>query len=362
MSRAGLVQCSCAMPAVLDQWDSWSLPVLIAIFAGSSVVVWQAGTRLSRACDALAGKTRLGQAFLGALLLGGATSLPEIVTTATAATVGAADLAVSNVMGGIAMQVAILAMADLALGGGAISGRPKHPDALLQGALLVLVLAVAVAGMIVGDRLVLGFGVCTAAVLLLVIGGLYLIEQYEKDRSWEPVEEGGEPRRPRRSKDGLHDASLAKIALYIGGAAGTILVAGYALTRSGEEIASQIGLTEAFAGAVLIAIATSLPEVSTTFEAVRIGKPLLAFAGIFGTNLFDAAMLFVADLVFAGPPVLDAVSSAAPFAGLLAIACTAIYLVGLVERSEIRLGRGGIDSIAVVIAYGLGLWVLYGLD
>jgi cation:H+ antiporter len=59
----------------------------------------------------------LGQAFTGMLLLAGATSLPEVATTITAiAFLNNPTLAVHNLLGGVAMQTAILVVADRAKG------------------------------------------------------------------------------------------------------------------------------------------------------------------------------------------------------------------------------------------------------
>lgn len=350
------------MSLLFGSWSGLSLWLNALIFLITAGVIWAAGTKLSRAAAAFSEATGMSQAFIGVLLLGGATSLPEIVTTITAASGGNADLAVSNIMGGIAMQVVILAVADLLIGRRAMSGRVRHPDALLQGALLVFVVAVAVAGMIAGDRLVFGVGLWTSAIFVLVIAGMYLIKAYEKERGWEPTEEHEGEERDAEPPSADRRPSLPRLVIQISLAGVAILVAGYALTRSGEGIADATGLSASFAGAVLIAVATSLPEVSTTFEAVRMSRHMLAFAGIFGTNLFDVSMLLLADVAYAGPPVLTSVSVAAQFTGLLAIACTSVFLVGLVERSEIRLGRAGLDSVVVLAIYAGGLVILYGLD
>ena len=54
------------------------------ILTGAGVVVWLAGTKLARLADAISRQTKLTHVLAGALLLGIATSLPEIATTVTA--------------------------------------------------------------------------------------------------------------------------------------------------------------------------------------------------------------------------------------------------------------------------------------
>ena len=61
--------------------------------------IWVAGTRLVRYLDAIAVKTGLGQAFVGMLLLGSITSLPEIANVMTSSSMGNPSLAINNLLG-----------------------------------------------------------------------------------------------------------------------------------------------------------------------------------------------------------------------------------------------------------------------
>ena len=64
--------------------DDAPLSLNAAVFAAGAGVIWWAGTLLERYADIIAQRTGLGHAFTGMLLLAGATSLPEVGTTATA--------------------------------------------------------------------------------------------------------------------------------------------------------------------------------------------------------------------------------------------------------------------------------------
>jgi Ca2+/Na+ antiporter len=60
---------------------TFSLWTNVAIFAGAGILVWAAGTRLAVYADAISTRTRLSKAFLGLVLLGLATSSPEVAAT-----------------------------------------------------------------------------------------------------------------------------------------------------------------------------------------------------------------------------------------------------------------------------------------
>lgn len=159
----------------------------------------------------------------------------------------------------------------------------------------------------------------------------------------------------------LADLSLPAIILRTVLAAGVITVAGFVLAQTGDAIAQKTGLGSSFVGAVLVAFATSLPEVSTVLSAARLGLYTMAISDIFGTNLFDAALLFVVDATADGPPVLNGAGSFATAAAILGILVTAIFLSGLAERRDRTIVRMGYDSAAVLTVYLVGIWILYGL-
>lgn len=110
-----------------------------------------------------------------------------------------------------------------------------------------------------------------------------------------------------------------------------------------------------------MALATSLPEISTVFSAVKLRRYDMAISDIFGTGLFNVTLVFLVDTVYAGGPVLNEVGQFSLFASLIGAMLAAIYLVGLIERRDRTIARMGIDSFAVLVVYLGGLVVLYQL-
>ncbi len=95
--------------------------------------------------------------------------------------------------------------------------------------------------------------------------------------------------------------------------------------------------------------------------AVRLRRYVMAVSNIFGTNLFDVALIFLIDAVYVGKPVLDQVGRFSTFAALLGIIVTTLFLVGLIERRDRTIARMGVDWFAVLAAYIGVLFVLYTL-
>lgn len=346
----------------MPNFDQLGLPINLALFALAAVVVWRAGFRISRYADVISARTGLGHAVLGLLLLGGVTSLPELAVTVTASAGDNTALAVNNILGGIAMQVTILAMADLAIKTRALTSVVPDSVVLLQATLNILVLSLVAAAVIVGDVPVLGIGVWAWLILGACLASLRTIAVAADRNPWRANADAAPLPSPPRGEEASGRQLSLRQALWRSTAAGAaILAAGYVVTRTAEVIAELTGLGQSFAGAVLVAISTSLPEVSTVLAAVRLGFFTMAISDILGTNLFDIALLFVVDAIASGPPALSSAGPFAAFAAVLGTLLTAIFLAGLTERRDRTILRIGYDSAAVIVAYFAGLAILFTL-
>lgn len=129
-----------------------------SILIAAAVVVWFAGARVAGYADRIAAQTGLGEGLLGFMLLGVATSTPEIAVSVTAAVSGTPELSVNDVLGSASINLVILALADTVYGRGALTSTPGTPHVMLQGVLSILLLALVIGPTITGDRLLLGIG------------------------------------------------------------------------------------------------------------------------------------------------------------------------------------------------------------
>ncbi|WP_270888958.1 hypothetical protein [Pedococcus sp. 5OH_020] len=185
------------LPTTLPFW------VLLLIFVASAVVIWVAGISLSDYTDILADRLHLGQALGGLILLAVATNLPEIAITYSAAASGQLDVAVSNILGGIAIQTVVLVALDA---WGVEERRPLTYQAasltlVLEGAAVVAVLVVVVMGTQMPNTLI--FARLTPQVVLIAlvwVAGLVLTQRAGKRLPWsnsgEAPDSQTEPLRP----------------------------------------------------------------------------------------------------------------------------------------------------------------------
>lgn len=341
-----------------------------AVFAAAAIVVFFSGSKLSRYADLIARKTGIGHVAIGMVMLGGMTSLPEIAVSLTSAITQNPVLAANNLLGGVAMQVTILAVTDAFIGRRPLTVIVTSPTVLFQGVLNVLLLTLVAAAITLNDTAtILGIGAWSWALLVLYVFSVWNISSSGKRQGWVPAnaeqqiktnEQAVEQARSGKPQQ-LEQAPLRTIVLRAAAAGATILVSGFLLSQTGDAIAEQTGLGQSFVGAVLLAASTSLPEISTVYAAVRLKQYEMAIAEIFGSNAFTVTLLFLVDAFFVGKPVLGELSRFSLFAALLGVFVTTLYLLGLVERRNQTVARMGVDSFAVLISYLGGLFMLYQL-
>ena len=136
--------------------------------------------------------------------------------------------------------------------------------------------------------------------------------------------------------------------------AAATLLAGVVLERAGDAASSQLGLSGVLFGATVLALATSLPEISTGLQAIKQGDDNLAISDIFGGNAF-LPVLFLVATVISGQAVLPRASAADTYLTALALLLTLVYLLGLLFRPRRRVLGMGVDSLVVLVLYALGV-------
>jgi cation:H+ antiporter len=343
----------------------------LLIFLGSAAVIWIAGVKLSDTTDVLAERLHLGSALGGLVLLAIATNLPEIAITVSAAVAHQLDVAVGNILGGIAIQTVVLVALDAF---GVRARKPLTYQAaslvlVLEGGLVVLVLLIVVAGAQLPASLL--HARLTPDVILIAVAwvaGLLLINRASRSLPWsdsgDAPDTQPEPRGNRRSKKEsaatASGMSTGRAAAIFAVAAVATLACGVTIERSGDGFFGGLGLSGVLFGATVLAAATSLPELSTGITSARMGDYQLATGDIFGGNAF-LPVLFVPATLISGSAVLPAADNTNIYLTALGAALTIVYMAGLIFRPKRQWLRMGPDSIVVLVVYLLGVAGLFAL-
>ena len=344
------------MPFELTNAPLWTLAL---IFAAAAAAVWFAGTRLSGYADAISTKTGIGKAFTGMLLLGGITSLPEVAAVSTSAAVGNAPLAVNNLLGTASINLILLAVADIIYGRDALTSVAATPATLMQGILSMLLASVIAVIATVGDVSLFGVGAGSTLLAVGCVAALWIASDFENRHVWEAVREdsrrdgngAGFTAEAAEEKRPLAERPLRDLLVATTVTALLILVGGFFLSSSADAIASQTGIASGMIGFVLVGLSTSLPEISSISAAIRIRQYDMAVGDIFGTNLFNIALIFLADAIYRGPPVLSVAGKFEVIGAILPVVLTGVFIVGLLERRSRTVLRMGYDAFFSVLLF-----------
>jgi len=331
------------------------------IFLGSAVVIVYAGTKLSRYGDQIAEKTGLGGLWVGVLLMAGATSLPEVFTTVSASLLDAPNLAVGDLLGAVMTNMLTLGAVDLYYRRKRVWQRVASEHALVASLAITLTGITGFFVLLDTDVTLWGVGVGSLVLAVIYVLGMRLVFLQEdlKRREMEResvihAEEG--TRRAGGSSPGLRRASMGFAA-----AALAILVAAPLLADSAVKIAEATGISTTFIGTSLVAITTSLPELVTTFAAVRLGAFDLAVGNLFGSNAFNMCVMFFADVAYRPGSLLNAVNNTHAVTALVGILLMNVGLMGIIYRAKKRFPLIEPDGVLIVVGYLLGMWMLFRL-
>lgn len=330
--------------------SDFPLYVWLACFAGAALVIGIAGIRMAGLADRLADRTGWGEAVMGGIVLGMTTSLSGMVVSLTSALDGRASLAFANGVGGIAAQTAFLAVADLVYRRANLEHASAEVTSLFQSALLVLMMSIPLVAYSAPEVTLFGVHPCSVILVGAYLIGARHLSIVRKAPMWRPIATP-ETREdlPEESDSGMRRSY--GLILQFGCLAVLIAGAGWVVAVSGARISDVTGISQTAIGALLTAVATSLPELVTTVAAVRRGATQLALGGIIGGNCFDLLFLSVSDAAYRGGSLYHALTPGDLFWLSIGIAMTGLLLLGLIVRERRGVAGIGFESAGILALY-----------
>jgi len=316
------------------------------------------GTFLSKFGDVISERTGIGQVLIGSVLVALATSLPELVTSITASLVEAPDIAIGNVFGSNTFNLMILGLSDLLHGPGPLMLRVRYSH-ILSGLLGILLSAIVVFSIMVSHFTninpgIWGIGLDSYIIIFTYIIGMRLIYRYERKN---PLDKDFQEEETGASSEISLNMAIPGFAI----SAVVIIFAGIKLSLLGNNIASVTGIDQSFIGSILIAAATSLPELVASISAIRINAYNMAIGNVMGSNIFNMTIVFFADLFYRGGYILSSVKVVHIITAMVGLIMSAVVLIGLFYRSRRTIFNIGWDSMFIGIIYIIGVFFLFKL-
>jgi cation:H+ antiporter len=330
---------------------------LLAIFLAAAGVIWWAGIFLAFTTDAIDTHFGWGEGVGGAVLLALATNLPEIAIIIGCAFTNSMDLAVGNILGGIAIQTVVLVILD---GPGLRERIPlmstvRSLTIVVQGMVVISVLMFCIIGALL-PRSLMAFRITPVeiGILLFWLFGLWLTAQNEDRESWK----AGHEHMIAAAPGVVRRCTIQRAILLFGLAAVATLICGVAIELASVELAGRFHMSGVIFGATILSAVTALPEVTTGLAAVKVGSFELAISDVIGGNAF-LPVLFLLGSLLSGKALLPDAQGPDLYLTALGALLTAVYCAGAVFRSKRMLFGTGIDSLIVLTLYIVGIAGLF---
>lgn len=328
-------------------------------FCFAAGIVLFSGSKLAGYGDKIASGSKFSSGWIGFILLAFITSLPELMTgISSTAIVKSVDLVLSDTIGSNAVNIVILAGMFFFISKKRQTAFSLKKEELITGFaglfMLGLVGVFLIANPVfhlenlsasVSQGISIGFSIAIVIAYLSIviiafkIGGL----------SEEEGEEGG-----KEKHIGLKFTLLALI----------IIIASIWMTKTAGLVAeAPIGargftLGKTLVGGLLLAIATSLPEMSVTFAAARMGNTSMAVGNIFGSNIFNIFVIPIAALFYRGNFWKD-LSSTNIYWVFITLLVTAVVGMDLIAKAHRKTTKVSALNILTILLWICGVVVVF---
>lgn len=321
--------------------------VWVIFFLTAGLIVF-AANKLAEYGDVIAIRTHMGGMFIGVLLLAGATSLPEVLTSISSLNQNTPNLAAGNLLGSNTFNMLLLAVVDIAYRNQRVLRKAALKHAL-TGSLAVMLIGLAVFFILADIDIKIGWVGLDS--LLLIIGYILAVRLIQSNNA--PVDKSVLPEIPKDTP------SLKKGIIGFLLAAGVLVIVTPIMVKNANTIAEITGLGSSFIGTTLVALVTSLPELVTTLAAVKIGASDMAIGNLFGSNMFNMFAMGLTDLFYTQGRFLAAIDPSFLIIGMFGLLMTVLALIGNLAKLERKIWFVEIDALALIILYILSIWLLY---
>ncbi|MEM2138352.1 MAG: sodium:calcium antiporter [Candidatus Anstonellaceae archaeon] len=309
-----------------------TLVIFTAILAKSSSIVVETSSKLARFFG-------VSQLAIGMLLVAVSTSLPELSVSLVSSAAHEGAIAAGNVFGSNIANVLLI------LGLGAFLYGFKIEKQTLPDLALVLLLTTAISVYILFHSQIFGSALgFYEGVILLLIAGWYAFRLLGRKKL--------EERETKEKPVAKHEGFIAFLLFFAGVIA--VLVSSSFVVSSAVKLADIFGLAKSFIGATIIAIGTSLPELSIDLQAIRKKQYGLALGDAIGSNMANITLVLGAAAVISPVVVQLTVFSAAL---LFAVVANMVFFYIAVVKGKFE-KKDGLALLAIYAVYLAAIFYL----
>ncbi len=307
------------------------------IILGAIVVL--GAIKLAAQAEIIEENSKMNAAIIG-IILALTTSLPELATGLTSTFLGQPQMAIGNILGSNAFNFLILALFNIVFYSKVVLSKVDKSATKLNifsGIMYALFLIAYFSTINNSNIEILGrLSLTSIGILVTYLFAIRMTSSIEEEEQHEPKEV---------DQKAYQEAKVRFVALAV-----VILLASILLARSADTIVQVTGMNASVVGAIFIGISTSLPELVTCYSLVKSESYTMAATSIWGSNLFNFAILTVLDL-FSKQPLLTKIDSDLLGLAIMGLAFALIHYVQTNIGSKHKI-INIVPSIAMIAIYG----------
>lgn len=325
-----------------------SLPVVLLLYFLSGVGLVFFSVKCADYVDLLDKKTSMSGAFIGGVILAAVTSLPELITSISALTIGNAGLIVGNVLGSNIFNLCIFgALTALSVKAFANTKIGKAHLATIICTIVADILMVVTMWLDPKVTRIPYIEVNAASLIILVI--YFISLRFLSNDDCQNEEEDN-------CKLTVKQIVTRFILMSVG-----LVIMSIIVTYFTDKVQEKLNLSASLAGAIFLGVVTSLPEVTSSIALVRKRNFNAMVGNVVGSNMFNFTIFSVADFI-AGETVIYSTKSdtASLYMIIFGVLSTVLVAASILLQSKFRnnnpLGRG---KLATYIIIGIAICVSY---
>ena len=262
---------------------SLPLPLLLTVYLVAAAAMTWFSIKAADYVDWLDKKTTLSGAFIGGILLSAITSLPELFTSVSSTLLqNKPQLSLGNILGSDLFNIAVLATLVIFWAKSFSKAKIAHGHLVVTLTVMASYAVIALSWLgIIHD-----WNVSLTSILILVFYGISVKYLSAEDGTNEDDSEAD------AIKLTVKQIVFRLICVSVGIIAFSIVV-----SYMTEHVAVKLSISQGFAGALFMGVATSLPELASTIALFKKRNYNIAVGNIVGSNIFNFTILSLVDVL-----------------------------------------------------------------
>ncbi len=307
----------------------------VIIFALSIFVLSKSANTVIKSSVKIARITKLGELTIGFLVLSIATTIPELAVSSSAIISGDVGISLGNILGSSVTNICLL-IGLIGL---------LHPMRIAEKTLMKLIEILSLSSLILIILLVtnsLSKPIGIALLIVYLLFGLYSVKKkitlgdIRFDKTLNLINKF-------KFSSGFYKSIFFLIIGLI-----LVLFSSWYVVNSASNIAMSLGVAKSVIGATIIAVGTSLPELSTAVAASKEGHLKLGLGNIIGACLTNLTL--VLGLILVLSPLTIAIDIFITLVGFVLISNVLLLIfIGSIGRKKLERFEGAILLIVYII-------------